>query len=69
MVDLRREPARLVIAVTDDGTGTGAGTDLIPGSGLRAMADRVEALDGRLTIEPAGHGPGTTIRAELPCGS
>jgi signal transduction histidine kinase len=49
--------------VADDGVG---GADPGGGSGLRGLADRVEALDGRLRVSspPAG---GTTIRAELPC--
>ena len=38
------------------------------GSGLRGLADRVEALDGRLrVVSPPG--AGTTVTAELPCGS
>jgi signal transduction histidine kinase len=37
------------------------------GSGLRGLADRVGALEGRLELDsPAGRG--TTIRAEIPCG-
>ena len=36
------------------------------GSGLRGLADRVEALGGRLVLDsPAG--AGTTLRAEIPC--
>jgi signal transduction histidine kinase len=36
------------------------------GSGLRGLADRVEALDGRLVVSSeAGHG--TRVRAEIPC--
>jgi signal transduction histidine kinase len=54
----------LTIEVTDDGVG-GAGAGR--GSGLRGLADRVEALGGTLTVSsPAGRG--TTLRAELPCG-
>ncbi len=53
----------LVVEVADDGIG-GAGT--AGGTGLRGLADRVEALGGRLTISsPAGRG--TTLRAEFPC--
>jgi hypothetical protein len=49
----------------DDGIG---GADDSRGSGLRGLADRVEALDGRLRVlSPAG--AGTTVTAELPCGS
>jgi len=54
----------LTVEVADDGVG-GAGNGR--GSGLRGLADRVEALDGRLTVSsPAGRG--TTLRAEFPCG-
>ncbi|HEY2654846.1 MAG TPA: sensor histidine kinase [Solirubrobacteraceae bacterium] len=58
------EDRRLVIEITDDGIGaaTTAG-----GSGLRGLADRVEALGGSFTItSPPGRG--TTLRAEIPCG-
>ena len=52
---------RLAVAVVDDGVG---GADE-HGAGLRGLADRVEALDGRLTIEsPAGGG--TRLHAEIP---
>jgi signal transduction histidine kinase len=55
----------LFVEVADDGVG---GADEALGSGLRGLADRVEALDGRLHLSsPAGGG--TTVRAELPCGS
>jgi signal transduction histidine kinase len=54
----------LTIEVADDGVG-GAGNG--KGSGLRGLADRVGALDGRLSVSsPPGHG--TTLRAEFPCG-
>jgi signal transduction histidine kinase len=37
------------------------------GTGLRGLADRVEALGGRLTLHsPAG--AGTTVRASIPLG-
>jgi signal transduction histidine kinase len=53
------------IEVADDGIG---GADDSAGSGLRGLADRVEALDGRLrVVSPPG--AGTTVTAELPCGS
>jgi signal transduction histidine kinase len=53
----------LVIDVADDGIG-GAATGR--GSGLRGLADRVEALGGRLTVS-SPPGRGTTVRAEIPC--
>jgi signal transduction histidine kinase len=52
------------IEVADDGVG---GADDAGGSGLRGLADRVEALHGRLrVVSPPG--VGTTVTAELPCG-
>jgi signal transduction histidine kinase len=54
----------LLVEVDDDGVG-GADPN---GSGLRGLADRVAALDGRLRVD-SPTGQGTRIRAELPCGS
>jgi signal transduction histidine kinase len=63
VVVVRVAGGRLVVEVTDDGIG---GADTERGSGLRGLADRVEALDGRLRVwSPAGHG--TRVRAEVPC--
>ena len=63
-VGVSRQGDSLVIKVCDDGRG-GANPD---GPGLRGMRDRVEAAGGRLRVSsPAG--AGTTIEAELPCGS
>jgi signal transduction histidine kinase len=51
-----------VVEVADDGVG---GADGANGSGLRGLADRVEALGGSLAVaSPAGRG--TVLRAELP---
>ena len=62
-VDVNRQNGCVLIEVTDDGVG---GADTERGTGLRGIADRVEALDGRLRIwSPAGGG--TRIRAEIPC--
>jgi len=52
----------LMVEIADDGIGGAGGA----GSGLRGLADRVEALGGSFTVaSPPGRG--TTIRAELPC--
>jgi signal transduction histidine kinase len=62
-VEVCRLEGQVVVEVVDDGTG-GADTEL--GSGLRGLADRVEALGGRLRVwSPAGGG--TRLRAEIPC--
>jgi signal transduction histidine kinase len=55
---------RVRIEVEDDGLG---GADPARGTGLRGLADRVEALGGTLYVEsPAGGG--TRLAAELPLG-
>jgi signal transduction histidine kinase len=64
-VRFARTRSRAVIEIADDGVG---GADEARGSGLRGLADRVEALDGRLrVVSPPG--AGTVVVAELPCGS
>jgi signal transduction histidine kinase len=60
-----RENGRLVVSVADDGVG---GAAPLPGSGLSGLSDRVAAYGGTLRIE-SNHGAGTTLTAELPCGS
>lgn len=52
---------RLRVAVADDGVG---GADPSVGSGLRGLADRVEALDGRLRVA-SRPGRGTRVLAEI----
>jgi signal transduction histidine kinase len=65
MVAVRRSGGEVAIEVVDDGVG---GADTERGSGLRGLADRIEALDGRLRIwSPPGGG--TRVRAEIPCAS
>jgi signal transduction histidine kinase len=56
------EGGRMVIEVADDGSG---GADPGLGSGLRGLTDRVQALDGQLTID-SRPGRGTRLRAQLP---
>jgi signal transduction histidine kinase len=61
-VRVMRENGHVLIEIVDDGIG---GTDPSRGSGIRGLADRVEALDGRLEVE-SPPGAGTRIRAEIP---
>jgi signal transduction histidine kinase len=63
-VEIGRANGTLVVEVRDDGVG---GADPKRGSGLRGLADRVAAVDGRLVVtsEP---GAGTIVHAEIPCG-
>ena len=53
----------VVVEVIDDGIG---GADTERGSGLRGLADRVEALGGRLRVW-SPRGGGTRVQAEIPC--
>jgi signal transduction histidine kinase len=60
---IARAKEYVVVEVVDDGVG---GADTERGSGLRGLADRVEALGGRLRVwTPIGGG--TRVRAEIPC--
>jgi signal transduction histidine kinase len=63
-VDVGRENGHMVVEVVVDGIG---GADTESGSGLRGLADRVEALGGRLRVWTP-HGGGTRVKAEIPCG-
>jgi signal transduction histidine kinase len=58
-----RTNGQVVVEIVDDGVG---GADTERGSGLRGLADRVEALGGRLRVwTPLGGG--TRVKAEIPC--
>ena len=63
-VTVQRGNSILALEVRDDGSG---GASIEAGTGLRGLADRVAALDGRLLVESPS-GSGTLVRAELPCG-
>jgi PAS domain S-box-containing protein len=54
----------LYIDVEDDGVG---GADASGGTGLRGLADRLAALDGRFAVESTP-GAGTRVHAEIPLG-
>jgi signal transduction histidine kinase len=58
-----RRDGMLVVEVADDGVG---GAEASGGTGLRGLADRVEALGGRLVVE-SPPGAGTRVRGEIPC--
>jgi signal transduction histidine kinase len=61
-IELAVEGDRLRLQISDDGVG-GAGSSV--GSGLAGLCDRIEALDGELTVD-SPPGGGTTVRAEIP---
>jgi signal transduction histidine kinase len=61
-ISVTRAEARLLVGVADDGAG---GADPRAGTGLRGLADRLEALGGTLQVE-SPPGRGTRLSAELP---
>jgi signal transduction histidine kinase len=62
-VRIAREDGFAVVEVADDGVG---GADPSSGTGLRGLADRIAALDGRLEVH-SPPGAGTRVRAKVPC--
>jgi signal transduction histidine kinase len=62
-VRVLRENGYAVVEIEDNGIG---GADPSAGSGLRGLADRLAALDGRLEVD-SPPGVGTTVRARIPC--
>jgi len=62
-VEVAEHANSLVVEVLDDGVG---GADTERGSGLRGLADRVEALGGRLRVWTP-RGGGTRVQAAIPC--
>ncbi len=60
-----RVNGKLLVTVSDDGVG---GASTTGGSGLRGLADRVQAHGGTLQVNST-QGHGTTLVAELPCAS
>ena len=61
VVDVRRQEGTVQAEVRDDGAGGASAA----GSGLRGLADRLEALGGSLEVE-SPPGRGTVVRARLP---
>jgi signal transduction histidine kinase len=61
-VSVRERGGRLLVEVADDGVG---GAVIERGTGLRGLADRVEALGGSLSLE-SPPGGGTRVAIELP---
>jgi signal transduction histidine kinase len=61
-VRLERLPGGLRLEIADDGRG---GADPAAGTGLRGLADRVEALGGRFTVTDRPGG-GTIVSVDLP---
>ena len=60
-----RMSERLLLIIEDDGSGFDPAAGPGEGLGLLGMRERVQLLDGSLTID-AAHGSGTTLAVELP---
>ena len=56
---------RLRLWVADDGVG---GASLAKGHGLAGLVERLEGVDGRLTVTSPAGGP-TRVEAVIPCAS
>jgi signal transduction histidine kinase len=61
-VSVRSDDGYLAVLIADEGVG---GADPAGGSGLRGLADRVEAVGGRLVVTSPPSG-GTIVHAEIP---
>ncbi len=61
-VSVRRSSECATVTVSDDGVG---GADAAHGTGLRGLADRIEALDGQFYLDSPPE-RGTRISAEIP---
>jgi signal transduction histidine kinase len=62
-IRMERHNDHLEIDISDDGIG---GADISRGSGLRGLADRLDAISGILTIDRSPQG-GTQVKARIPC--
>ena len=61
-VSIRHSSEWATVTVSDDGVG---GADAANGSGLRGLADRIEALEGQFHLD-SRPGHGTRISAQIP---
>ena len=61
-VELSTTGDTVTVEIRDNG---GGGANLADGSGIRGLADRVEALGGRFELQ-SPVGAGTVVKAELP---
>jgi signal transduction histidine kinase len=61
-VEISTTNAEVVVEISDNGSG---GASMNGGSGLRGLADRIEALGGQIDVRSPSGG-GTVVRATLP---
>ncbi|MDN5767537.1 MAG: sensor histidine kinase [Humibacillus sp.] len=65
VLHLAHDEHGLTLEVADDGRGIPSIHPI--GLGLQSMTERAAELGGALTVQPRPHGPGTMVRAVLPC--
>ncbi len=61
-ISVTEQDGELVMTVTDDGAG---GARITAGGGLAGLRERVQTVDGRLTLASPDGGP-TTVTVALP---
>ncbi|MEM7788437.1 MAG: two-component regulator propeller domain-containing protein [Bacteroidota bacterium] len=65
-VSIAEAAGDIILAVTDDGPGFDPASET-PGTGLRSLRQRAEALRGQIDVQSTpGHGTTVTLRAPLP---
>jgi signal transduction histidine kinase len=62
-VEVAQDRDEVLVLIADDGVG---GVDLVAGSGLRGLQDRLAAVGGTLSID-SPPGAGTRLHARIPC--
>ncbi|MEP7332816.1 MAG: sensor histidine kinase [Terracoccus sp.] len=65
VLHLSHDEQGLTLQVADNGCGIPSFHPI--GLGLQSMTERANELGGTLTVQPRPHGPGTLVRAVLPC--
>lgn len=63
-VQVEQFPSKILISILDDGIGSAQGTDFTAGHGIQGMKERLEFVNGGLSINTASGG--TTLRIQVP---
>ena len=63
-IEISKMNDAVVVSISDNGNG---GANVTRGSGLRGLADRIDALGGHFELKSPSGG-GTVVRATLPLG-
>jgi signal transduction histidine kinase len=67
LVEMTLEPTSVVLLIRDDGVGISlAQLQSDDSHGIAGMSQRIQALQGELTVTPSASGRGTTVLARVP---